>query len=185
MLGPDEELADGNRLYAMAGMSESPALGGGSITTEKCNSHIDAFTTIGVADASAHVARMACFSCLTLLTDLNPSNFGVIRKVGSDVWRAAPIFDYDGSFGFPSKGITITQISENPLLFPLFFARQLSFLESSWDWTWYDPRALDGFEDRILEAYASYQSLPSGFAGLIAHVFALQHEYVNKVATGQ
>ena len=107
------------------------------------------------------------------------------RKVGSDVWRAAPIFDFDGSFGFPSKGITIAQISENPLLFQLFCARQLSFLESSWDWTWYDPRALDGFEDRILEAYASCQSLPSGFAELIAHVFALQHEYVNKIASGE
>ena len=185
MVGPDEELADGNRLYAMAGMGECPGLGEGVITTEKCHALIDAYTAVGVKDASAQVARMACFSCLTLLTDFNPSNYGAIRRVGSDAWRVAPIFDYDGSFGFPFRGFTIAFMSENPLLFELFCARQFSFLDPSWDWAWYDPRALDGFEDRILEAYASYQSLPSGFAELIAHVFALQHKYVNKVATGE
>lgn len=185
MLGPDEELADGNRLYAMAGMIDGPVLGDGGTMAEQYNAHIDAFTAIGVADARAHVARMACFSCLTLLTDFNPSNYGVIRKVGSDAWRAAPFFDYDGSFGFPFRGFTIAQMSENPLLFELFCARQLSFLDTSWDWSWYDPRALDDFEDRIMEAYGAYQSLPSGFAELVAHVFCLQREYVSKVASGK
>ena len=85
MLGLNEELADGNRLYAMANMIESPGLGKGGISAEKCNAHIGALTAIGVADASAHVARIACFSCLALLTDFNPSNYGAIRKVGSDV----------------------------------------------------------------------------------------------------
>lgn len=185
MLGVDEELADGNRLYAMANMYDGPGLTDGGSTTEKYNAHIDAFAAIGVTDASAHVARMACFSCLTLLTDFNPSNFGAIRKVGSRVWRAAPIFDYDGAFGFPFRGVTIEYISENPLLFEVYCARQLSFLESSWDWDWYDSQALDGFENRIMEAYASYRSLPPGFAQLIAHVFSLQRAYVNGVASGK
>ena len=185
MLGPDEELADGNRLCAMAGMNETHCLGEGGITAEKCDAYIGAYAAIGVAGASAHVARMACFSCLTLLSDFNPSNFGAIRRVGSDIWRAAPIFDYDGSFGFPFKGVSITYLSENPLLFELFCAKSFSFLDPSWDWSWYDPRKLDGFEDRIIETCASYQSLPPGFAELIAHVFSMQHEYVSKVASGE
>ena len=120
-----------------------------------------------------------------MLADFNTSNHGAIRKVGSDAWRAAPIFDYDGAFGFPFRGVSITYMSENPVLSELFCVQRFSFLDPSWDWSWYDPRALDGFEDRIMETYACYQSLPPGFAGLIAHVFALQHEYVNKIVSGE
>lgn len=185
MLGPDEELVDGIRINAMAGIYESPSLSGGDVTTEKCNVYVDALRAIGIDNASAHIAKMACFSCLTLLTDFNPSNFGAIRKVGSNTWRAAPIFDYDGAFGFPFKGVTIAYMSENPLFVKLFCAQRFSFLDSSWDWSWYDPRTLDDFEDRIMETYAAYQSLPPGFAELISHIFATQHEYVSKVASGK
>lgn len=185
MLGPDEELVDGIRINAMAGIDERPGLSGGDVTTEKCNVYVDALRAIGVGNASAHIAKMACFSCLTLLTDFNPSNFGAIHKVGSNTWRAAPIFDYDGAFGFPFKGVTIAYMSENPLFVKLFCAQRFSFLDSSWDWSWYDPATLDGFEDRIVETYAAYQSLPSGFAELISHIFATQHEYVSKVASGK
>ena len=185
MLGPDEELVDGNRLQVMANMREGFSLSGGDVTMEMYNALIEAYAKIGIADASAQVARMACFSSLTLLADFNASNYGVIRKIDSDGWRVAPLFDYDGSFGFPFRGVTIAYMSENPLLVQLLCAQKFSFLNPSWDWSWYDPRALDGFEKRIEETYAACQGLPSGFAGLIAHIFAAQHVYVNKVAAGE
>ena len=185
MLDADEELADGNRLFAMADMWESSSLSKGGITTEACDALIDAYTTVGVADASAHVARRACFACLSLLLDFNPGNFGAIRKIGSDAWRAAPIFDYDGAFGIPLNGVSISSLCENPSFVELFCAHRFSFLESSWDWSWYDARALDGFEDAIMEAYASCRNLPPVFAKLIAHLFVAQRDYVNKVASGE
>ena len=184
MLDGDEELADGNRLCAMADMWESSSLSRGGITAEACDALIDAYMAIGVADASAHVARMACFFCLSLLSDFNPGNFGAIRKIDSGTWRAAPIFDYDGAFGFPFNGASIPYLCENPLFVELLCAHCFSFLKPSWDWSWYDPRALDGFEDAIMEAYAPYRSLPPAFAGLVARLFVAQRDYVNKVASG-
>ena len=183
MLGADEELADGNRLFAMVGLPENLGLNGGGITAETCEASIGAYAAFGVADASAHVARLACFASLALLMDFNPGNFGAIRRVGSSEWRAAPIFDYDGSFGFPFKGISISDLCENPFFTQLFCAQRFSFLKPSWDWSWYDPRALEGFEDRIVEAFTPIRSLPSNFAELIARLFALQREYLNKVAS--
>lgn len=185
MLDGDEELADGNRLCAMADMWESSNLSRGGITTEACDALIDVYTALGVADASAHVARRACFACLSLLLDFNPGNFGAIRRIDSDVWRAAPIFDYDGAFGFPLNGVSISYLYENPLLVELFCAQRFSFLKPSWDWSWCDLQALDGFEDLIIEAYASCRSLPPVFAELIAHLFVAQRDYVNKVASGE
>ena len=185
MLDGDEDLADGIRLCAMADMWESSSLGRGGITAEACDALVDVYAAIGVEDASAHVARRACFSCLTLLLDFNPSNFGAIRKTDSDVWRAAPIFDYDGAFGFPLNGASISHLCENPLLFELFCAHRFSFLKPSWDWSWCDLRALDGFEDVIMEAVAPCRGLPPVFAELIAHLFVAQRDYVNKVASGE
>ena len=185
MLDGDEELADGNRLCAMAGMWESSILSGAGTTTETLDDLIDAYTAVGVADASAHVARMACFFCLSLLSDFNPSNFGAIRKIDSDTWRAAPIFDYDGAFGFPFNGASISYLCENPSFVELLCAYRFSFLNPSWDWSWFDPRALDGFEDAIMKAYASCWSLPSAFAELIARLFVAQRDYVNKVASDE
>lgn len=184
MLDGDEELADGNRVFAMADMWESSSLSKGGITAQACDALVDAYAAIGVADASAYVARRACFSCLSLLLDFNPSNFGAIRKIDSDVWRAAPIFDYDGAFGFPLNGTSISYLCENPSLVELFCAQRFSFLRPRWDWSWYDSRALDGFEDAIMKAYASCRSLPPVFAELIAHLFVAQRDYVNNVASG-
>jgi hypothetical protein len=128
---------------------------------------------------------MACSSCLSLLADFHAGNFGAIRKVGTNVWRPAPIFDYDGSFGFPFNGVSLSDICENPLFVELLCAHRFSFLKSSWDWSWYDSRALDGFEDAIMDAYAACQSLPPTFAELIASLFVNQRDYVNKVSSGE
>lgn len=185
MLDADEELTDGNRLCAMAGMRESPCLSGGGISTEACDALIDTYEALGVADASAYVARMACFACLSLLMDFNPSNFGAIRKIGSGVWCPAPLFDYDGSFGFPLNGGAIQYMCENPVFAKLLCASRFSFLKPSWDWSWYDPRALDGFENLIVETFAPCRSLPKNFAELIAQLFVVQRGYVNKVALGE
>lgn len=185
MLDGDEELADGNRLCAMADMWENSILGGAGTTTKVYDDLIDAYTAIGMADASAHVARMACFFCLSLFLDFNPSNFGAIRNIDSETWRAAPIFDYDGAFGFPFNGVPIPYLCENPSFVELLCAHRFSFLKPSWDWSWCDLRALDGFEDVIMRAYASYRDLPPVFAELIARLFVAQRDYVNKVASSE
>lgn len=185
MLDGDEELADGNRLFAMADMWESSSLIRGGITTEACDALVDAYAALGLADASAHVAKRACFACLSLLLDFNPGNFGAIRKTDSDVWRMAPIFDYDGAFGFPFRDVSIAFLCENPLFVELLCANRFSFLKPSWDWTWCDLRALDGFEERIREAYASCSGLPPTFPELIVHLFVAQRDYVRKVASGE
>ena len=53
------------------------------ISKEPLQSLIETYAAIGVEGASFH-----------------PSNFGIIRKIGSDAWRPAPLFDFEESFGF-------------------------------------------------------------------------------------
>ena len=122
---------------------------------------------------------------MSFLTVLQPGGYGAIRTFDSDVWRVAPIFDYDGSFGFPFNGVSLSDLCENPLLVELFYAHRFSFLKSSWDWSWYDVQTLDGFEDAIMEAFASCRGLPPVFAELITRLFVAQRDYVSKVASGE
>ena len=180
MLSGDEELVDGRRLCAIAGVREVQREDA-RITPEVCDTRIDAYAAMGIQDASAHVARMATCSCLSLLSDFHAGNFGAIRKADSGTWRAAPIFDYDGSFGCPFSENLISSLCKYPDLAKLLCAHAFSYLKPSWDWSWYDPHALDGFEDRIVEAYASWQDLPPNFGELVALLFAMQRNYVNDI----
>ncbi len=101
MLASGEEFADGFQLCTMAAVPEDRIVArSGALTQEGCQGLIDAYAAIGLSDASAHVARMGCLSCLAMLTNFHFDNFGAIRTAGSNAWRAAPFFDYDGSFGF-------------------------------------------------------------------------------------
>ena len=67
----------------------------------------------------------------------------------------------------------------------LMCANRFSYLDPLWDWSWYDPRFLEGFEDRIMEAYAPYHDLPPNFSELIADLFDMQRAYATKVASAQ
>ena len=108
---------------------------------------------------------------------------GVICNVETGERRFAAPFDYDGAFGFPSGGFAYEEMCANPQSAALFCAYSFSDFEPSWDWGWYDPRALEGFEDRIVEAYAPLRSLPPNFGQLVARLFVIQRSYLNDVAS--
>jgi hypothetical protein len=186
MLAADEELAEGNRLRALAGMQEQPGKSDGDrMSIELFQSLIDAYTAVGVANASAHIARMACCFCLTFTTDFHSGNFGIIRKVGTDTWRPAPMFDFEGSFGLSYRDDRFSVLIGNPDLAKLYCANQFSFVDPSWDWSWYDPRALDSFEDHIAEALAANQNLHPRFGEVATALFAMQRAYVTRIASTQ
>ena len=180
MITRDEELVQGRRLFAMCGIQPQAMdefLGMASPQTL-----IDVFSRAGMADASAQAAKMFAFKSLSLLADLHTGNYGMIRNVRTGERRATPPFDYDRSFGFPQVDFPIEDMCANPEVAMLFCAYSFSDLDSSWDWSWYDSQALEGFEQRILETYAPYRELPSNFGELVAQLFVAQRDYVNDVA---
>ena len=186
MLAADEEFVDGDRLRAMAGMCEEPEKGDGNhMSKELFQSLIEVYAAAGVADASAHIARMACYFCLSFIVDFHPGNFGAIRKLGTGAWRPSPIFDFEGPFGLSNDEDMIPVFLRNPELAKLLCVCSFSFLDPSWDWSWYDPQALEGFEDCIMEVFASSMGTPPEYVGIAANLFAMQRAYVNGIASAQ
>ncbi len=62
-------------------------------------------------------------------------------------------------------------------------ARMFSELEPEWDYTWYDPRALEGFSKELEEAFSAIDGLPAGFPALVGQAFSIQLSYVNETAS--
>ncbi|HAM16441.1 MAG TPA: hypothetical protein DCP91_11435 [Eggerthellaceae bacterium] len=128
------------------------------------------------------MAKIAAFKNLSLLNDIHSGNYGVICNAKTGERRFAPPFDYDRAFGFPSDEHSYEAMCANPQNAALLCAYSFSDLDPSWNWGWYDPQVLEGFENRIVEAFASLQGLPPSFGKLIARLFAIQRSYLNDVA---
>ena len=176
MLARDEELVQGYRLYAMCGMQREEA--DEFAHSSSLQSIAEIFSRTGLEGHSAHLAKVATFKNLSLLNDIHSGNYGVICNVKTGERRFAPPFDYDRAFGFPNDECAYEQMCANPQSAALFCACRFSDLEPSWDWGWYDPRTLEGFEDRILEAYAHLKTLPPNFGQLVARLFVIQRSYL-------
>ena len=181
MLARDEELVQGYRLYAMCGMQREEA--DEFAYSSSLQSIAEIFSRTGLEGHSAHLAKIATFKNLSLLNDIHSGNYGVICNVTTGERRFAPPFDYDRAFGFPNDECAYEQMCANPRTAALFCACSFSDFEPSWDWGWYDPRVLEGFEDRILETYAHFQTLPPNFGQLVARLFVIQRSYLNDVVS--
>ena len=180
MHGPDEELVQGRRLCAMAGYSGSEDTD--PIDPANPDQLAQVLTRAGIADASVLVAKVFTFKALALHQDLHEGNLGVIRNVLTGDCRIAPLFDFDRAFGFPSRDYPYEAVCKSPALATMLCCSNFSDLDPSWDWSWYDPRVLEGFEARVAAAFAGYDDLPQNFGELISGLFAMQRDYVNSVA---
>ena len=181
MVGRDEELVQGWRLYTMGGFDKQEMKGfWNPITSQQ---YINIISRAGVPNARTYVAKVFAFFALAILLDFHSRNYGIIRNLETGECRAALPFDYDHAFGFPPEKQTLEVVCGNPFLASLFIAKEFSDLDPSWDWSWYDPQALEGFEGRIKEAYSHLTGFPSNFADLVAQAFVVQRDFVNNVAS--
>ncbi len=180
MISRDEELVQGSRLFAKCGFDEHKAQE--LIGPVASQDYVDILVRSGVPDAYAGAAKVFAFKALSLLADMHAGNFGIICNVETGACRAALPFDYDRAFGLLSADFPLASMCNNPAYAMLLCAKEFSNLDPSWDWSWYDPRTLDGFEERIAGAYTGYDNLPPNFGDLVARLFVIQRNYINTVA---
>lgn len=126
------------------------------------------------------VPKVSVIAHLAFNRDMHPYNLGVIRA-RSGALRLAPFFDFDRTFSL-SQPDRIELACKSPLATQLMMARSFSGLDPSWDYSWYDQRALDGFEDEIERTIGACETVPDSFAELAAELFVAQRTYVSRIA---
>lgn len=181
-VGRNEELVSGTQLLSKAGVDV------GRIDAQTGLSNFESFMSIylqlledqQVAGARQAMAKLFVMATLALDFDTHPANFGLMRDVRTLKLREAPLFDHGRAFIFLKDKFDL--IRRKPIALDLIVGLYFSHLDPTWDYSWYDPHALDGFEDDIRESLSTLDSFPEGYAELMADLFVRQHDYVNRVA---
>lgn len=93
--------------------------------------------------------KIACWRSLCFVNDLHFDNLSAIRNIKTGEIRLAPVFDFGGAFGSGKTGRQLLENINKATFLVVYFA--YGDLRPNWDYSWYDPKSLDGFEDEIRE----------------------------------
>ena len=182
MLKKDDELVQGVQLFERAGEGASVlSPQAGMADFERL---MDIYQQIledyGVPGHRQAMAKLFVMASLSLDFDTHPSNFGLIRDVRTLRLRQAPLYDHGRGFLYMRDKLEL--VRREPRVADLLLGLYFSNLDPGWDYSWYDPCSLEGFEDEIVATLSGLESIPDGYAELMADLFMRQRSYVNRVA---
>lgn len=93
--------------------------------------------------------KIQCLRTICFASDLHFDNLSFIRNTDTGELRIAPIYDLAGAFGSSKSGREfVSNITKGSYIIVYFI---FSGLEPEWDYSWYNPDKLIGFEDDIKE----------------------------------
>lgn len=170
-------------------LATDQVVAGGKLPTELLGFELlevlsNAYSRWDIEGAVQFMAKAELITHLAFYRDIHPHNMGVIRSIDSNALRLAPFFDFDRAFGL-SRYERMEEICAHPQITALLVASMFSNLDPSWDYSWYAPDALDGFEHDIERTLSECDVIPRGFAQLAASLFVAQRAYVNSVVVGE
>ena len=179
MIGRDEEYVSAVDVMMAAGVDMG--VNGEKTISQTADSYLRLLEDLHVPGAGQSVSKRMVASVLLLDADVNPNNFGLIRNLMTGALRPAPLFDLGRAFGvFEPESMRVAL--KHPQLALLMVANKFNFLKPSWDYSWFEPSRLDGFEEEFRGDLARYDLLPQGLADLIAKTLCSQLSYVADVA---
>ena len=142
----------------------------------------DLLLKLGIGDARERLAKMIVCDFLGANTGRTFEKFGLIRSSADGSFpRFAPLFGHSRYFYVDAdkeNDFTAGVYPHASQPFSSFSCEQLSFAE---DFGWFDPDALDGFEDELAAILGENDSAPEWFAKSAADQFILQFSHVMEV----
>ena len=144
---------------------------------------LEKLKTCGFPELSTFFVKVFTLRCLCFLSDLHLDNLSMIKDNKTNKLRPAPIFDLAGGFGSSERGRQYLSNIDKGGLFVIYYL--FSDYDSSWDYSWYDPKRLDGFEDVIREYLSKSDFYTPELINSIIVVYQQQKESLNAVALKQ
>lgn len=148
----------------------------------------DGLEGLGIENITRYYAKLTAAFNLCLAGDCHTYNFGFIRDLETMKLRAAPLFDRGrsfGSFGQPNEeGIDSAAVHalKSPVGVYMFMLMHSSLMKPDWDYGWYDPKRLDGFEDDIERMISVSEAIPREYVEMLKIAYRYQLDYLNKAA---
>lgn len=145
--------------------------------------YVETLEAVGAEASRDTLVQLMMCATLSMQTDLHPDNCGVIHNTQTGTVRPAPLFDFGGCFGTSVNESGARAVVSMPILAARFLIGRLRHLDPSWDYSWYDPHALDGFAQELEALLLQDGLLPPDYATIMVGLFSSQLDYVNDVVT--
>ena len=123
--------------------------------------------------------KLACLRSICFVADLHFDNISIIRNLKTGEIRVAPFYDLAGSFG---TGKTAKQMIENVnkgSYFVIYFL--FNNLDPNWDYSWYEPSKLEGFENEIKEVLSKSSFYLEERIDRIIEVYQKQKSFLDEL----
>ena len=127
-----------------------------------------------------YFAKLACVRHLGFLSDLHFDNMSVIKNNKTGEIRFAPLYDLAGCFGTSRTGRQfVSNINKGSYLILFFIFNEL---QPDWDYSWYDPKRLKGFEDEIVDILSKSKFYTKELIDKIIDVYHYQKNSLDEIA---
>ena len=155
-----------------------------SLMDKKNRDHVDTLLNAlregGFEDVYQIYVKMMCLRTLAFVNDFHFNNISMIRNLSTGRSRVAPIYDLAGAFGGTEKGRQFLSKLDKGSLLLVYFA--YGMLDEKWDYSWYDPQKIEGFEDEIREYLSESDFYSEELIDIILGVYRHQKKSLDNMA---
>lgn len=135
---------------------------------------------LGVPGLREFFVKLMCLRTLCFVADLHYDNISVIRNLNTGEMRVAPLYDLAGAFGGTKQAREILSNLDKGAVLMIFFF--YGYIDPDWDYSWYDPKKLEGYEDEIREILSKSEFYTPSLIDNIIKAYRLQKASLDKTA---
>lgn len=134
----------------------------------------------GIPGIREFFVKVMCFKSLAFVNDLHFDNISVIRNIKTGQMRIAPLYDLGGAFGSSATGKSILSNINKATYMIVYYI--YGYLDPDWDYSWYDPDSLIGFEEDIKEILSKSDFYNPELINNIIDVYQHQKQSLDEMA---
>ena len=177
MIGIDEELVPLSSIVSVDLYALFRNKDGKRSTTVEFLRRID---ECGVPHIHEFFVKVLCLKSLAFVNDLHFDNISVIRNIKTGEIRIAPLYDLGGAFGSSETGKKILSNVNKATYIIIYYI--YGYLDPNWDYSWYNPDSLNGFENEIKEILSKSDFYNIELINNIIDVYRHQKQSLDEMA---
>ena len=134
----------------------------------------------GMPELYDRFVKIACIRTICFISDLHFDNISLIRNLKTGEYKIAPMYDLAGAFGTSRTGREFVSHLNTGSFLIIYFI--FGVLEPDWDYSWYDPSKLEGFEQEIREVLSKSDFYDKDLLDRVIAVYQRQKESLDEMA---